>query len=186
MNNADRLKILNNSGRSVFSAQNIRTLWQSSANNTKVALKRMAQKGLLIKIAKGYYALLKDFNIYELANLVVSPSYVSLNSALFYRGIAFQPSKEVVSITKFNYERKIQNITLKYYAMKDELFFNLEGINFQNNLSIASPERSVLDTFYFGFLPNIDNFEKLNLSYLKDLAMFYPKTVQKKIKDLLK
>ena len=186
MNNAQRLKILNNTGRSVFSSKNIQSLWQTSAHNTKIILKRMIQKELLFKLAKGYYALNLDYNIYELSNLIISPSYISLNSALFYHGVAFQASRKVVSVALLNYEKQVKKTAFEYHAMKESLFFNLEGINYKNSFSMAVPERAILDTFYFGFLPNLDNFEKINLSYLKELAQFYPKTVQKKVTNLLK
>lgn len=186
MNNAQRFKILNNTSRTVFSSQDIQALWNISSHNTKIILKRMLQNDLLIKLAKGYYALSVDFNIYELANLIISPSYISLDSALLYHGVSFQTNSRVISAALLNYKRQIKNTIFEYHAMKESLFFNLAGINYNQNFSMAVPERAILDTFYFGFLPNLDNFEKINRSYLKELAQFYPKTIQKKVTDLIK
>lgn len=185
MTNAQRLKILTDSGKTVFSSKNLRSLWNISPNNAKIVSKRMVEKGLIMRIAKGYYALNKDFNINELASLIISPSYVSFNTALFYWGVSFQTSNIISSVSPLNYQKKIEGRIFRYYAMKKSLFFNLEGINYKNNLAIARPERAVLDSFYFGLLPNIDNFDKLNQSYLKKLSFFYPKTVQKKCYRLL-
>ncbi len=185
MTNAQRLKILNNSGKTVFSSKNLRSLWDISPQTAKVVIKRMVKQELLIKLAKGYYALNKDFNIYELANLVIAPSYVSFSSALFYHGVSFQVSDTISSVALFNYQKKIKGYNLKYYSMKKSLFFNLEGIRYRKNLAIASPERAILDSFYFGLLPNIDNWEKVNPTYLKQLLPNYPKTVRKKAEKLL-
>jgi len=69
--------------------------------------------------------------------------------------------------------------------MKKSLFFMAEGVVARDGVSIALPERAVLDSFYFGFLPDIDNPEKLNKEYLVKLSRLYPKTVQNKIKGLL-
>lgn len=90
MDNAQRLKILSNLGKTVFSLKNLQNLWGSNIHTTKVIAKRMVDKKLITRINRGYYALDEEFNIYELANLIVSPSYVSLNSSLFYHGISFQ------------------------------------------------------------------------------------------------
>lgn len=186
MTNAQRLKLLTNTDKTTFSLGELRNIWDTNYQTARVAAKRMVKEGLLIKLAKGYYALDKDFNIYELANLVVSPSYISFNSALFYHGISFQVSNIISSVALFNYQRKIGGYALKYYSMKESLFFNLEGINYKKNLAIASPERAVLDSFYFDLLPNIDNWEKLNLTYLRKLSLIYPKTIRKKLENLVK
>jgi len=183
---SQRLKILNDSKRTVFNTKDLQSLWQESPRNTVIIAKRMVNRGLILKLSKGYYALNKEYNPYELANLIVSPSYVSFNSALFFWDVCFQVTDTINSVATFNYEKKIGDITFKYYAMKEELFFNLEGIIIKDNISIASPERAILDSFYFGFLVNIDNVEKINFTFLKKISLFYPKSVQKKIKKFFK
>ncbi len=185
MTNAQRLKILNNSGKTVFTSKDLRSLWEINPQTAKVIIGRMVKQDLLIKLSKGYYALDENFSIYELANLVVSPSYVSFDSALAYHGVCFQASNTINSVALLNYQKKIKGYKLKYYSMKKSLFFNLEGIKYKKNVAMASPERAILDSFYFGLLPNIDNWEKVNLSYLKQLSLNYPKTIKKKIKNLL-
>ena len=186
MNNAQRLKILTDSGKTVFSLKNLRSLWEVKNQTTKVIAKRMTDKGLIFRISKGYYSLSKDFNDYELANLIISPSYISLYSSLFYHKVSFQFSNTITSVALFNYQKKVKEKVFKYCAMKKNLFFNLEGINYKDNLSIASPERAILDSFYFGLLPNIDNPENVNGTYLEEISFYYPKEVNKKIRRLLK
>lgn len=186
MDNAQRLKILSNLGKTVFSLKNLQNLWGSNIHTTKVIAKRMVDKKLITRIDRGYYALDEEFNIYELANLIVSPSYVSLNSSLFYHGISFQVSNIITSVSLLSYQRKMRKMTFKYYTMKDSLLFNLEGISYKDNLAIARPERAILDCLYFNLLPNIDNSDKLNISYLKKFSLFYSNTVQIKLKRSLK
>jgi len=185
MNNAQRLKILNSTGKTVFTLKNFQDLWGSNPKSTKIIAKRMVDNKLITRIERGYFSLDEEFNIYELANLVISPSYVSLDSALFYHGISFQAKQTVTSVSLLNYERKAAGRVFRYYAMKGSLFFNLEGIHYKDNLAIASPERAILDCLYFNFLPNIDNSDKANLGQLKALSNFYPKTVQMKIRKYL-
>ncbi len=180
MNSATRLKILIDSGKTVFRPIELQMLWQEAPPHTKTNALRMAEKGLIVQLAKGYYALNKDYNVYELANRIVSPSYVSFDSALFYFHVNFQFKKNISSAATLNYQKTIKNNLFEYFIMKESLFFNLEGIYLRDHISMACPERAVLDCFYFGFLPNIDDKEKLNIPYLRKLAAYYPKTVQKK------
>lgn len=181
MTMSERLKIITESKKSVFRLKDLKDLWGDNVLNAKTAAKRMLNRNLLYKIAKGYYALNKDCNLFELANLIVSPSYVSFDSALFYHNICFQARKTIDSVALFSYKKKVQKTIFHYFAMKRGLFFNLQGIMFKNKISIASAERAVLDCFYFGFLPNIDNAEKINPDLLKEISLLYPKTVQRKI-----
>ena len=185
MDNAQRLKILSSTGKTVFSLKNLQNLWGSNPNTTKIIAKRMADKKLITRIERGYFALDEEFDAYELANLIISPSYVSLSSSLFFHGSSFQVSQTVTSVSPLNYERKAGGRTFKYYAMKDSLFFNLEGISYTDNLAIARPERAVLDCLYFNLLPNVDNSDRLNPGLLKKISSFYPKTVQEKIRKYL-
>ncbi len=185
MDNAQRLKILSNSDKTVFSLKNLQNLWGSNPYTTKITAKRMVDKELIIRVDRGYYALDEGFNVYELANLIISPSYVSLNSSLFYYGISFQVSNVITSVSLLSYQRKARKTTFKYYAMKDSLFFNLEGISYKDNLAIARPERAILDCFYFNLLPNIDNTDKLNTGYLKKISLYFPETVRGRLKKFL-
>jgi len=184
MNHSQRLKILIESKKTVFRAKDLQSLWQENSRNTIIYAKRMVVKDLILKLAKGYYALNKDYSVYELANLIISPSYVSFNSALLFWGVCFQISDTMQSVSLLNYQKKIGDKNYKYQSMKKDLFFNSEGIDFKNNISIASPERALLDSFYFGAIANVDDWEKINKTYLNKLAKNYPLSVQEKLKKL--
>lgn len=186
MNNSQRLKILMDTDRSIFTLKNIQELWGMDPNTAKITAGRMAAKGIIYRYARGYYGLRKDFDANEFANIIVTPSYVSLQTALFTHGVSFQISNFITSTALINYQRKINNHLFKYYAMKKPLFFNLEGIEYKSNYAIAKPERALLDCFYFGILPSIDNPEKINFSYLKELLRFYPKSISKHVNKIPK
>jgi len=55
----------------------------------------------------------------------------------------------------------------------------------REGVTMALPERAILDSFYFGYLPDIDDPSKLNKTLLSKLSVLYPKTVQKKVKGIL-
>lgn len=185
MNNSERLKILMESGRTVFTPLDLRLLWGVNSLNAKISVVRMVEKGLIQRLATGYYALNDRYNRYELANRILAPSYVSFQSALFHAGFNFQARREVGSVALRNHRKKVGNMLYTHVAMKKELFFNPEGVVIREGVSMALAERAILDSFYFGYLPDLDNAEKLNKPYLAKLSVMYPKTVQKKVKRLL-
>jgi predicted transcriptional regulator of viral defense system len=185
MNNSERLKILMESGRTVFTPLDLRMLWRLNTLNAKISAVRMVEKSLMVRLASGFYALHDRYNRYELANRIVAPSYVSFQSALFYAGVNFQAREEVASVALRNHRKEVGNTLYTYVAMKKELFFNADGLVTREGVSMALPERAILDSFYFGYLPDIDDTGKLNKIYLAKLIVMYPKTVQKKAKGLL-
>ena len=185
MNSSNRLKILMDSGKTVFTPQDLRTLWGEGELNAKTNAVRMVVKGLILRIAKGYYALSQQYNIYELANRMVTPSYVSFQSALAYAGISFQVRNQIECAARVNARKKRGAILYVYYVLKDDLFFNLDGIRIKEGLSVASPERAILDSLYLGFLPDIDDSSKINATALKRLCSLYPKTVREKAEKFI-
>ncbi len=181
---SQRLKTLLNSKRTVFRTKDLEKLWQENSNNTIITARRMVEKGIIIKLAKGYYAIDEECSNYELANLIISPSYISFNSALFYWGVNFQLSDRLESVANIYYNRKVGEILFVYHAMKSDIFFNSDGIKTKDNISIAAPERALLDCFYFGINANIDDWDKINRSTLYKLMNYYPKITQDKIKKI--
>lgn len=185
MNHSERLKMLIESGRTVFTPLDLRMLWRVNALNAKINIVRMVRKGLVHRLATGLYAVNNRYNRYELANRILSPSYVSFQAALFYAGVNFQARDEIGSVALRDHRKKVGDALYTYVAMKRSLFFNTDGIVTREGAAMALPERAVLDSFYFGYLPDIDDASKLNKTLLAKLSVLYPKTVQKKVSALV-
>lgn len=185
MNNSERLKNLMESGRSIFTPLDMRLLWRMNALSAKISAVRMVENGLMVRLANGYYALNNRYSPYELANRLVSPSYVSFQAALFHAGINFQERREIGSVATRDCQKKVGSVIYNYVAMKKDLFFNREGVVTREGVAMAIPERAILDSFYFGYLPDIDDTGKLNKTTLAKLSALYPQTVQKKAGKLL-
>jgi len=178
MTDAARLKSLSAAGRSVFTLENLRNLWKLRPETAKVAAKRMVDRGLLHRVARGYVSLKPEFDPYELANLIISPSYISLQTALTIHGVSFQSRRTVASVALLNYRRRAAGLEFRYFAMKPSLFYNLEGVRTRENFAVAGPERALLDCLYFGLLPDLDNRERVDPEILAALAEFYPRAVR--------
>jgi hypothetical protein len=73
MNNSERLKILMESGRTVFTPLDLRMLWRVNALNAKISVVRMVEKGLVVRWATGYYTLNDRYNRYCYHRLRMNP-----------------------------------------------------------------------------------------------------------------
>ncbi len=178
-----RIKTLQNSPKTVFSSRELRNLWEMDKDWFKTTVKRMVDNGVLERLSRGYYLFGSDLNPFELANLITTPSYVSFNSALRYFDINFQSSNTIFSTASISYERNIAGYIFKYHKIKDEILFNDKGIKTDSGVTLALPERAILDSFYHNFPLNIDRSEKINKKYLIELSKMYPKFVQDKAKN---
>ncbi len=187
MTDAVRLQSLSLSGRTVFSLGDLRRLWRLKPATSQIAAKRMTDRGLLLRIARGYFALSPDYDPFELANLIISPSYVSLQSALDWHGASFQSRRAILSVARLNYSRKAAGLEFRYHAMKPALFFNLDGIRGAASPApaLAGPERALLDCLYFGIRPEIDDPDKINPAEVRRLAPLYPASIAQKAREYL-
>lgn len=111
-------------------------------------LQRLEKANLLKRVVKGKYLFsLKEINDYELANLLLTPSYLSLESALSFYGILAQFPYTIASVTPLKTKKIIYNEKeFEFAHLKKEYFF---GYVKKDNFLIALPEKALLDELYF-------------------------------------
>jgi len=135
-------------------------------------LNEWQEKDYIKKLVKGYYIFsdLKadDRTLYEIANRIYSPSYVSLETALSYYGLIPESVYLVTSVsTRKTNSFKTPVAAFGYQKVKNSLFFayRIEEHN-KKVFKIASPEKAVLDLFYLKpNLRNPDDFDSLRISH---------------------
>jgi len=134
-------------------------------------LNEWQQKGYIKKLVKGYYIFsnlkLDDWTLYEIANRIYSPSYVSLETALSYYGLIPESIYSVASVsTRKTKSFKTPVSAFNYRKIKSSIFFAYRIEKYDNNIfKIASPEKAVLDLFYL--MPNLkdpDDFDSLRIN----------------------
>ena len=130
-------------------------------------------KGYLTKIKNGYYI----FRNYEkgenfmflVANKIYRPAYVSLESALWYYGLIPEGVFAVTSITTNNtatYNNKLGRFIYRHF--KPQLFFGYTLIQHNGySISIADPEKALLDFLYLNKLNDNDSIRELRINYLQ-------------------
>lgn len=178
------LKYLINTGKTVFSSEDIaKILHISNKNYLAVLLSRIVKRNELIRIRKGVYAYSPDYNNLELANKLKRPSYVSLEKVLFDNSVIFQDySNKITSVSNNNYSERINNTQYSYHKIKDDILINPIGIVTENSVRIASIERAVCDTVYLAKNFYFDNFDSVDKKKLLEISKIYNKRVIAEIK----
>lgn len=85
------------------------------------------------------------------ANKIYSPSYVSLETALYYYGLVRTPSNEITSVTSSPSRQLKNNGTVFIYeSVPQEAFFGYVTIHHGGfDILIAEPEKALQDFMYF-------------------------------------
>ena len=159
--------------QTVFTLQEIALLFPDiSYNNLKKRMSYSAQSGSMKKLIRGVYA--KDqFNVLELANKIYTPSYISLETVLQKAGVTFQYYESTFAISYISRTVKVGDHTIVYRRMKKDILLNKQGIEEQESVVIASPERAFLDAVYLYKDYHFDNLSALDWDKVKELKNIY-------------
>lgn len=132
------------------------------------------KKGYIKKIANNFYifsdADMDDNFIKMTANKIYSPSYIGLESALFYYNIIPEAVFQTTSVTSRKTHKIQTEIShFSYKTINKRLFWGY-GLNTatSHNFIISDPEKTILDYLYLN--PHLDD-----INALRELR-FNPKT----------
>ena len=137
----------------------------------KMNLVNWQKKGYIIKIKNGWYSF-TDFELYEnklysIANKIYDPSYISMETALFYYGFIPEAVFKISSVSTLKtnaIKTKIGDFV--YHSIKEKLFFGYSIVKEEKAFyKIAYPEKAILDFLYFKKdIKTIDDFSGLRLN----------------------
>lgn len=181
------LKILR-SKNTVFTFKEIALLWkETNPNLVKRRISHYLKSGKLYQLRKGIYAKDKNYNKFELAVKIYTPSYISLETVLTQAGIVFQFYSQIFIVSYLTREITIDNQKYSFKKIKDSILTNSAGIDNEENYSIALPERAFLDTLYLYKNYHFDNLSPLNWDKVFEILPIYNnKTLERKVKDIFK
>lgn len=132
--------------RFIDKTQAMRLFGLESANTAYKFLQRLERRKVIKRVTTGIYVLASDdIGDFEVANAVISPSYVSLESALSYYGVLSQFPYEISSVTtkrsrKFTFRKEFE-----YTHINKKLYW---GFVKDNKFVIATAEKALLDMLY--------------------------------------
>jgi len=176
-------------GKDYFSINDLRQLFPEEGN-LKISIKRLVDRRVIIRIAKGIYCLkIGDLDTEKIATQVYTPCYISFESALSKYGVINQGfNKITLATTRHSKLMRLAGIECEYIYLKPSLFF---GFNLTKNIYLAEPEKALLDEIYLITLGkrkiNRDewNMEGLSKSKIYGYVKIYPTIVGKTVREML-
>ncbi len=152
-----------------------------NANTVKHLIRRLAKEKIIEKLARNRYCFLhakKEVSDFVIANFLVFPSYISLETALSYYGILSQFPYQITSITILKPRKvTVRNKIFSYAKVKNEYFKDFIKID---DFLIAGREKAMFDYMYFiykglrtsGNISEIAHFlnEKNTVKYINENA----------------
>ncbi len=175
--------------KNLFSLADVAQLFpQDSSQNIKTQLSRFSQAGLLFRIKRGLYCFdPKKISPLVLANKLLEPSYVSLETTLNFYGVIPDIPQAITSISSAH--AKDVSLTIgrfSYDYVNPKLYF---GFNLyldeteQVKYFLAEKEKALLDWFLIRKIKSLANL-RLDLRLIDrrkylDYQQYYPKWVQR-------
>lgn len=146
---------------------------------------RYVQSGKLLNPRKGFYAK-PNFNKVELACMLYTPSYVSLDYVLRRAGVIFQYGEDITMVGYRSRVVDLDGFAVCYRGIKGELMVDTRGIVQDGNINLATPERAFLDTLYLNPSYYFDNLNVLNCDLIEELLPIYRcKRIVERVNKLL-
>ncbi|MDZ7333470.1 MAG: hypothetical protein ONB31_15955 [candidate division KSB1 bacterium] len=156
-------------GYTLFSVQEIKKV---DPTFHRRRLSEWQEKGYIKKIIRGYYIFsdieLNEPVLFEIANRIHQPSYISLEIAFSYYHLIPESVYGITSITTrkpYQYSTPLGEFSYRY--VKPALLFGYELITYQPNkiFKIGYPEKVIIDFFYLNpHIQSPDDFESLRLN----------------------
>jgi len=137
-----------------FTVFSINDIENNGLNFHRRRLTEWQHKGYIKKIVKGYYIFsdleCREEVLFEIANRIYSPSYISLKMALSYYHLIPESVYEITSVsTRRTYKFKTLVAGFSYRTIKPGLFFGYNIIKYrEKSFKMASLEKAILDYFY--------------------------------------
>ena len=171
--------------RLFFGYEDLARVLNISQASARVSASRYVRQGLLLRVKRNLYVLKARLiaagreELFLLANLGQSPSYISLATALAYYEITTQVQRDFIESIAVKRTREIglSGTVCRYTRISSSLYFGFEK---QKGFFIATPEKAFLDAMYlasFGRyaldLASIDA-GKLDRNKLKQMGKNFP------------
>ena len=181
------LEVILSSPRTVFNVQSLRMLTEceDSQKLTK-SLHYYVKEGKIRNPRRGIYTK-ASFDEKEMACSLFRPAYVSLEYVLQRSGIVFQYDDTVTCVSYLNRNVEIDDKAYQFRIINPELWIGMDGIEQQDNILIASPERAFLDMIYLSagncYFDNLHPLNKIKVKQL--LPLYQSKVLTERVTKLL-
>ena len=174
--------------RTVYTFQEIAMLLnEPDAQKLKQRINYYVRTNKLKNPRRGIYAKKKYF-AEELACKVFIPSYISLEYVLQKSGVVFQYDTRITSVSYLSRKITIDENLFVYRKIKNDILYHSTGIVMHDNgVSMATPERALLDIlylnkeYYFDTIKNLDQERIFSI-----IPIFQSVQLEKRVQKLLR
>lgn len=178
----ERVAALARFGQTIFHTTDLASLWHLRDQNTLyTTLRRYTQKGILVRIYKGLYALKP---VDELDPLLIGMKalhrfcYVSTETVLAEHGIIQQKLTAITLISDISKQFSVGAHHYRCRKLQDRYLYNSAGIIKQGDVWTAALERAIADMLYFNPYAYFDGASRVNWDKVRALQqkIGYPST----------
>ncbi len=168
------LHVILESPRTVFTVQSL--MMQTASNDSGRLTKSLhyyADEGKIRNPRRGIYTKQK-YEVQEMACSLFRPSYISLEYVLQRAGVVFQWDETITCVSYLRRTVEVDDKQYQYRKISLELWIGMEGIDQQDNIAIATPERAFLDMMYLSAGNSyFDNLRPLSIKTIRALLPLY-------------
>lgn len=162
------------SNQTVFTFKDLLLHWQGvDVKNAKSRVNYYVKTGALYPIRRGIYAKDNNYDRFELATKIITPSYISFETVLGNAGVTFQYYSQIFVATYQSLERIVDGQKISFRQLKSSILMNSIGIENRENYAVATPERAFLDLLYLLSNYHFDNLNVLNWEKVNEILPIY-------------
>jgi hypothetical protein len=171
---ADIILAVYQDSRTVFRFKDIAMLTgETNFTSINKKLNYLVKKGKLLNPRKGVYVK-KDYNKEELACILFTPAYISLEYVLQRSGVIFQYDSAITAVSYLSRTVAVDNQSYVFRKIKNQLLVNTKGVTqLDNHVNMAKPERAFLDVLYLSPAFYFDNLNPLDVGSINKLLPLY-------------
>jgi predicted transcriptional regulator of viral defense system len=187
MSNQTSIEKLILSSKPVVTIDDLAVIWQKPDRRQLVELvKYYARQGRINPIYKGVYAY-GNYTMLDVAQKLVPLSYLSLYTTAQMHGLTFQNYSTIFCIALSSKKYHLKGQTFEYHKVKEQIFYNPLGLEYDGKNTVAGKERTMGDLMYV--YPNIafDNLNNVDTVLLSKISRIYKnRRVERDITKLIK
>lgn len=135
---------------------------------------------------RGVYAKDKEYDAFELAAKLYTPSYISFETVLSKEGVIFQRYPGIYLASYLRRTLIADGREFNYRKLADRILYNPSGVENNRGYSVAVKERAFLDMLYLDNNYYFDNIRGLDCNKLKELSLLYQDAkLEKRLAEIL-
>lgn len=161
-----KIDVLLKQEQKLFHIDDLALLWRIKNPNTLyTTIKRYVKKGILLRIHRGFYAVVPLEKIDPLKlgiGALHTYAYLSTESILAKEGIIFQSGNYLTLVSSLSKKFTIASQNFFVRKMKADFLYHQAGLVEDKGVKIATLERAAADILYFDPRFHFDNQEAID------------------------